>query len=477
MSNLAYTPPNTAALNKQATKEVDQEIKSQVDPLQTLVDQYDTQSQNAQSGLNNFFTNPTTGVQTAANQSAQRVASYYEMGNNATKGVWNEAMARLNTLQQERGAQAQKLAQQIGAPIPISMFTDPVAAETQLGIYEGAGSMLKGIGLAQAGVQQAEAFAGQVFPLLRTRLNKEIQNYFGDKITAAQKEIASIKGQRGGLITKRQRELLLQEREFKLTKLQADRDWWLAKQNNDLNRKEMGLRIAQLEADIADDIADNKRDQAKITAAKTAKKELALTTARDNALKYLEAYMSPGTSQIKVSQLKPDGSGYETVLVTVPNIQDLANDPNALLNTVLTSAGVNKGNPTKNAEFRRWFIGMMSTRARALGLEWAKGSWVEGQGTGSGKGGTVTNDDVTSGGYAKPALTAMPLKTLERIAIRDYGFKGGYPAKVKSNPAKMKQWLVDWYAQQQSVAIATGALPSGVPKPDSRSGRENPGAR
>lgn len=470
-----------AALNKQAATQVAGELKSQIDPIQALVDQYATQQGRAVVDINNLYGDAAagTGLFGASTQSAERVKASYDNLLGGENAVFAEASARLSDLRAQRGADAQALAQQIGAPVPASTFTNPVDLETRLSIPEFAGAKLQSLGLAAGGVQQAEAYAGQVMPMMKARQVQETRNHFQDLIAEEKKQIASLKGQKAGLVSQRQRELLTQEREYKLNKLSADRDWWMARQQaqarvDELNTSTRNVdannaaNAAQAAANNAAAAAANATDNAtrirlaKI-AAQAATKAAALrkkathsgdlATSQNNALAVAEGLLTPGVKSVKVSVAvidpltnQPTGK-YQTITQQIQAVPTI--DPNELMDKILTSAGVNK-NVKQNKWFVNWLAEQLRVRARTSHdpnvLAWS--------------------DPAYWGGYGqRPKVTfeqmmSMSADTLDQYARRYYGFKGNYPKNVLAQAGHLggpRDWLAKWIDAKQN--------PPAKPKP------------
>jgi len=242
-------PPSAASLRAQAERETNLDIGNEVAPLNTEIGDAQQNMQNALKGIGGMFDNLLPYVQ----GSAQRVGNFYQQGLAEEKGVWAEANARLAQLRGQRAAEAQGMAQQIGGPVPLSAFLAPLNTSLAEMPHAQAGGLLRSNALAQGGVQEAEAFAGRVFPLLRTEQEAAVRNQFQQRITDLQKEIDRIKATSSTRTRTRLDQLTQQEREYKLeqardqlARLTADRDWRIARQNAADNR----ARIANDRANL-----------------------------------------------------------------------------------------------------------------------------------------------------------------------------------------------------------------------------------
>lgn len=182
--------------------------------------------------------------------SAQRVASQYGATTAAQQGIFNQAYQRLNDLRSQRASEAQALAQQIGAPVPLEGYTQGLDIERSVFAPEAAGDLLHGQGMAQAGVQEAEAFAGKVFPLHQVRLTQETHNYFRDKIWQLNQQISQIKSQSSSMISKEFKDRQLQYYQLQLDRTQMLYDQWKSKQELKLSKQAAALEAKQFKQGV-----------------------------------------------------------------------------------------------------------------------------------------------------------------------------------------------------------------------------------
>lgn len=217
-------PVDQSLLMGNVQAEVGGEIDASVAPLQSLISRYQTQEGRAVEDLNTLFGE---NIQPFVNQSTAQLAAQYNRSVESEKQIQVAAQQRLNQLHQQRAADAQALAQQIGGPVPLDMFLNPVDVENSLFAAEGANSLMYSGMLRDVGIAEAEAFSGRVFPLLRAEKTQEVKNYFRDQIKELESQIAAIKGTKKGMINERFRDRLVEERTFRLEKLKADRDAFL----------------------------------------------------------------------------------------------------------------------------------------------------------------------------------------------------------------------------------------------------------
>ena len=315
----AYTEPNEKAIEKDVTAEVTQEIESAVAPLESSIPDVQAQADQAATVLGELFGSAITD----ASANAAKVRGDYNQALAAENAIMGEARDRLNNLRQSRAAEAQKLAQQIGGPVPLGEFTDPADLEASLFSSESAGSLLKATGLAQAGVQHAEAFSGRILPLLRTREIQATRAAFDKEILRIKGEIATLRAQKGGLINERTRTRLLEEREYNLKTAMANRDWEMAKKSAQLERDRLKLQAEEIYGgEVVYDpktgtykpkpggkpTLGQKGLNADIAAAKAATegaRQAAIAERKASGYEIVEAYMNPGVETVKTTKFVP----------------------------------------------------------------------------------------------------------------------------------------------------------------------------
>lgn len=266
------TPDPTDPAFTQAQTQVQSEIDAQTQPLQGQIDALSTQRDRTVGAVGATFEN----LQPTVNQSAADVQTSYDNAQTAQSNIFAAANARMNALKQSRAQDAQRLAQEIGGPVAVSEFTsgwDPAIASL---VNLGAGEQLHTLGYAQAGEQQAQAFAGQVFPVLRTEEEAKARNYFEDQIKTIRGRIDDLNGQKSTLVDSRYNDLHqqqlqhdLQTAQLNLDRVKANRDWQatLRTLKNDearitLSKKQFGLDTKKTAADIKLATAAEKRQAA-----------------------------------------------------------------------------------------------------------------------------------------------------------------------------------------------------------------------
>jgi succinate dehydrogenase flavin-adding protein (antitoxin of CptAB toxin-antitoxin module) len=221
--------------------EVTRELGQQTAPLEQMAAGYGAAETTAIGQLGELY----AGIMPFVQGSAERVAQMYGSTMQAQQQVFNQAYTRLNDLRSQRAGEAQALAQQLGAPVPLDMFTSALDVERSAAAPEFAGGLLKSQGLAQAGVQEAEAFAGRVMPLQRVRLEQETHQYFRDKISNLNDQIAQIKSQSGGMINERLRQKQLDYYNMQLDRAKTQYEMWRGKQELKLSQKQFALTKRQ----------------------------------------------------------------------------------------------------------------------------------------------------------------------------------------------------------------------------------------
>ena len=265
MSNTLAEPLSDAALRAQAESQVDAEIRAQSDPLQAQINSAERRQESALQQVGSIFGE----LQPVVQQGAENVATSYANAQQSQRQIFDAAQANLNQLMQQRAATAQQMAQTLGAPVAVDDFTRPfsnaVIDLTQLG----AGQQLHTLAYAQAGEQQAQQFANQVFPVMRTEQDAQVRRQYSEEIKGYQDELAAIKAQKGSLVNARYSEIRQAELQYRIqvaqvkqAKLDSQRDYNLqvrtAKQQQADADRTYRLSIQQLKADTADKLRNYK---------------------------------------------------------------------------------------------------------------------------------------------------------------------------------------------------------------------------
>lgn len=316
------TPTLPAALTEQqildqARQQVNQDISAQTTPLQSQVDTLGTQRDRTLANVGTLFDH----IQPTVSQSAQAVSDSYNNAETVQNNIFTAANQRLNQMRQDRAAEAQRMAQQIGGPVAVGEFTAGLDSSIEAGALLGAGQQLHTLAYGQAGVDQAQAFAGQVFPLVRTEEMAKQRSYFEDQIKNINDQITKLNSSKTGLIDSKANELRKQNLDYelqvnqqKLDSLKANRDWQatLSSLKNDearidLAKKQFNLDTTKTKADITHLSTADKQQAAALglsqaefrvrTAALAANRKLAqqkLTAAKNvTAAAYLDAAVNP----------------------------------------------------------------------------------------------------------------------------------------------------------------------------------------
>lgn len=241
--------PTPQELQDQAQRETDQAVQQEIDPYLGEISQAQGGMGSALEGLGNLYGSLMPYVQGAA----KFTSDWYERGLAQEKGIYEQAIGRLNAIRAQRGAQAQRMAQLLGGPVNVEAFLSPLNTSMAELPNAQANTLFHSNALSQAGVQEAEAFAGRVFPLMRVEQEKQIRNDFGQRIRDLQDTIARIKAGAVGRtqtrldeLTQREREYQLQQEQMRLERLKADRDWRLAQSQEADNKARLANEKANL---------------------------------------------------------------------------------------------------------------------------------------------------------------------------------------------------------------------------------------
>jgi hypothetical protein len=201
-----------------AQSEAQTSISGQTAPYQADIATAGSQQQRTLSGIQSMF----GSILPYTQGSAEQVTQGYNEALGASSSIMNAAQTRLNQLKQSRAQEAQAMAQEIGGPVALGEFTAGLDDQGTLLANLSAGQLLHTLGYAQAGEQQAQAFAGQVLPLVQTENEATARGHFQDVIAQAQKQIDAIKATKGDLVNQKVNDLTTQERTYALQKAQEN---------------------------------------------------------------------------------------------------------------------------------------------------------------------------------------------------------------------------------------------------------------
>src|SRR5215471_2782050 len=157
-------PQSDDALRKTAASQVDLEINQSVAPIQSQIATATDRENKSLDQVAGMF----NALQPVVDQSAQAVQTGYDQAQSQEKAIFTQAQANLQKMRANRAQDAQNMAQMIGGPVAMDEWTQPYDQATEDLTNLGAGQQLHTLVYAQAGEQEAQQFAGQVMPLVRT---------------------------------------------------------------------------------------------------------------------------------------------------------------------------------------------------------------------------------------------------------------------------------------------------------------------
>src|SRR5262245_2383437 len=196
-------PMTDAQLHKTAADQINLEINQSVAPIQSQIQIAQAREDKALGQVGGMF----DALQPVVQQAGQAMQSAYDQAQSQQNSIFATAQSNLLQLRGHQAADAQAMAQRIGGPVAMDQFTQPFDdAATDL-TYLGAGQQLHTLAYAQAGIQQAQQFAGQVFPLVRTEQMATVRQQYEDQITDYQNQITALQSQKGAQINKRYTDL------------------------------------------------------------------------------------------------------------------------------------------------------------------------------------------------------------------------------------------------------------------------------
>jgi ElaB/YqjD/DUF883 family membrane-anchored ribosome-binding protein len=271
-----------AAMHKAAADQINLEIGQATAPIQSQITTTQANKDKALGQIGGMF----DALQPVVQQGAQAVQQGYDKAMSQEHAVFAEAQAQLQSLRGNRAADAQAMAQKTGGPVAIGDWTTPFDnAATDL-TYLGAGQELHTLAYAQAGEQQAQQFAGQVFPLVRTEQMAATRNQFETQIREYEDQIVALKSQKGAQVNKRYNELRAQELDYGLKRAQQQLDKLDSQRDYDLEVKK--AKATKVDADRTFGL---QKQELQVTKKKNADDlKVALLLAGDNKKKTALAY-------------------------------------------------------------------------------------------------------------------------------------------------------------------------------------------
>jgi hypothetical protein len=254
MSSYANDP-----IYQRTAAEVAAEMAAASAPIERAIAGTQADQDRALAGIGNLF----SGLQPQVEESTRWVGQQYDQALTAETGIYQAANQRLSQMREQRASDAQKMAQMMGGPVAVGEFTAGVEPNQQYYAQTGAGQLLHSLALAQAGKQEAAAFSGKVFPLLRTEQEADARSVFGKRIADLRGSLSDLQSQKTSAINSRfferqkaEREYELDKQTMELNKVKADRDWKATLKS--LAQDNAKLKLAQAESRRADSILTGK---------------------------------------------------------------------------------------------------------------------------------------------------------------------------------------------------------------------------
>ena len=242
--------PTPQTLQQQAHSEVQQQVDDETAPIQGDITQAQGGMATGLAGIGKMFSD----LMPYAQNAAKFVGDYYNSALAREQGIYEQAQGRLSMIRGQRAAEAQHMAQQTGGPVNVESFLAPLNTSMVELPNAQQNTLFHSNMLAQGGVQEAEAWAGRVFPMIRVEQETQLRNEFQAKIDAYQKEIDRIKASATGREKTRLEELQEKEREYKLEqarlaldRLKADRDWRVSQQNQKVTLAQLRNQTAEVQ--------------------------------------------------------------------------------------------------------------------------------------------------------------------------------------------------------------------------------------
>ena len=117
-----YSTLTPEQIQQQATTQVEGEISGEVAPYESEIGQAQRDRERSLADIQAMF----GGLLPFVKGSAERVQTSFDSALGAERSIFSEANARMSQIRAQRAAEAQALAQQIGGPVPLANFLDPL---------------------------------------------------------------------------------------------------------------------------------------------------------------------------------------------------------------------------------------------------------------------------------------------------------------------------------------------------------------
>jgi len=239
--------------------EVAAEMAAMAAPIERQIGQAGADQEAALAKIGNLFGQ----LQPSVENATRWVGENYDRALSAEGGIYQAANQRLADMRAQRATDAQKMAQMVGGPVAVGEFTAGVEPNQQYYAQSGGGQLLHSLALAEAGKQEAAAFSGKVFPLLRTEQEADTRATYAKQISALRGQLSDLQAQKTTSINSRffdrqkaEREYELSKQEMELKKVSADRDWKATLKS--LAADNARLKLAQAESRRAESVLTGK---------------------------------------------------------------------------------------------------------------------------------------------------------------------------------------------------------------------------
>jgi hypothetical protein len=231
--NPITTPMTYQQLQDLAQQQAAASIAGQNAPLQAQVTTLGGQETAARGNI----AQEASALLPYAQQSAQAVQQANDNALSMEQQVFAAAGTRMNQLHQAAASEAQQLAQQMGGPVSTGQFTQALEPFEEALPNVQAGGTLNALGLSMAGTQEAQQFAGQVFPAMMSEESAKSDAFFNDQIKTLNNQIDANAGTKSDLVNSDLNTLLQSERQFRLSTITNQRDAKAAAMNEKVQRQ------------------------------------------------------------------------------------------------------------------------------------------------------------------------------------------------------------------------------------------------
>ncbi len=467
MSSYAQDP-----IYQRTAAEIAAEMAAAAAPIERQIGQAQIDQEGALAKIGNTFGQ----LQPYVEGATQWVGQQYDTAMQAEQGIYQAANQRLADMRAQRAGDAQKMAQMIGGPVAVGDFTAGVEPAQQYYAQSGGGQLLHSLDMAQAGKQEAAAFSGKVFPMLRTEQEADVRSTFAKNIASLRGQLSDLQAQKTSAVNSRyferqkaEREYELSKQEMQLNKVKADRDWKATLKS--LAQDNAKLKLAQAESKRAESVLTGKYNKKPTQAAieqmariKQAKVDAALRNKEINAsIQNMTASQKLEAQKMGLSERELAARVWDMQNTAKLKSVELGNNQRQLAMEIVDQAI----SPTKGKSIKQTVTTEVD---RLTALTNKKAYAIPAEQSPDGKVHYMVDRDVTIPGSSIPGVQdpeklyeilvgyQIPPSMAEKIVENKLGAPDFEPGKTNYTKAEMTNMP---FSQLRGVAIQLGYRPKG----------------